>query len=434
MFGYGYDNRNRLVSAQDTTTSGVQMQATYVYDALGQRIEKDVWTRSAGGTTTRFAYDGGEIWADLSSTNTLQTRYVRGDRVLEMLARIVSGTAAWFLADRMGSVRNVMDNTGAVIDTITYDGYGNITSETSPANGGKYKYDGYRLDAETGLLRPDPTKGRYYSPTIGRWMNEDPIGFDAQDMNLWRYARNNPTNLTDYSGLATVRVAVNDGASTRRWGFSVAYNLRETVSEGKLQIDAPGTVVITGTLASFTATQLQASGYITEAKIKAKGSFTFKKDQQYLVYIEKLEAPTKHKGTIKKYAGGEWVTVEGQEYYRTSVKFNIYQRTKGSTSCSLSVSLVKGESVVGVDFTGGVQLEATGTVEIVIVPGHKSSYAKITIAGKDSGTEKGTGLADGSWHFPLRDGKEYKDIIVKPTLIKESKPETKWDFKWENAP
>ena len=45
VFSYGYDNRNRLVSAQDTTTSGVQMQATYVYDALGQRIEKDVWTR-----------------------------------------------------------------------------------------------------------------------------------------------------------------------------------------------------------------------------------------------------------------------------------------------------------------------------------------------------------------------------------------------------
>ena len=35
VFGYGYDNRNRLVSAQDTTTSGVQMQATYVYDGAG---------------------------------------------------------------------------------------------------------------------------------------------------------------------------------------------------------------------------------------------------------------------------------------------------------------------------------------------------------------------------------------------------------------
>ena len=133
VFSYGYDNRNRLVSAQDTTTSGVQMQATYVYDALGQRIEKDVWTQSGGSTTTnRFAYDGSKIWADLSSANAIQTRYVRGDQVLELLAQIVSGTAAWFLMDRIGSVRNVVDGTGALIDTITYDGYGNITNETSP--------------------------------------------------------------------------------------------------------------------------------------------------------------------------------------------------------------------------------------------------------------------------------------------------------------
>jgi hypothetical protein len=113
VFSDGYDNRNRLVSAQDTTTSGVQMQATYVYDVLGQRIEKDVWTQSGGGATIRFTYDNGEIWVELSSCNSLQTRYVRGEEVLEVLARIVSRTAAWFLADRMGSVRNVVDNTGS---------------------------------------------------------------------------------------------------------------------------------------------------------------------------------------------------------------------------------------------------------------------------------------------------------------------------------
>jgi YD repeat-containing protein len=37
-WSYGYDNRNRLVSAQETTSGGVQIQATYVYDALGTRI------------------------------------------------------------------------------------------------------------------------------------------------------------------------------------------------------------------------------------------------------------------------------------------------------------------------------------------------------------------------------------------------------------
>lgn len=37
-------------------------------------------------------------------------------------------------------------------------------------------------------------------PTIGRWLTEDPEGFTAKDMDLYRYCENDPTNLTDPSG------------------------------------------------------------------------------------------------------------------------------------------------------------------------------------------------------------------------------------------
>jgi hypothetical protein len=40
-----------------------------------------------------------------------------------------------------------------------------------------------------------------FDPRIGRWLEEDPIGFQAGDDNLYRYAGNNPTNKTDSSGL-----------------------------------------------------------------------------------------------------------------------------------------------------------------------------------------------------------------------------------------
>jgi RHS repeat-associated protein len=176
------------------------MQATYVYDALGRRIEKDA-TQSGATTITRFAYDGSEIWSDLNSSNALVTRYMRGDRVLEFLARIASGgAAAWVLADRMGSVRNVMDATGTALDTITYDGYGNVTSETAPTNGGVYKYAGYRLDGEIGWYRPDPTTARFNDPVAGRWLGRDPWDFRAADSNLYRYVHNNPLNRVDPSG------------------------------------------------------------------------------------------------------------------------------------------------------------------------------------------------------------------------------------------
>ena len=208
VWSFGYDNCNRLISAQQTTASGIQMQAAYVYDAIGQRTEKDV-TQGGVTTTTRFAYDGGEIWADLTAANVLQTRYIRGDRVLELLTQIASGgAAAWMLTDRMGSVRNVVDNTGAVLDAITYDGYGNVTNETSPANGGQYKYDGYRFDGESGLYRPDPSKGRLYNPAVGIWYGRDPSGFGAGDANLYRYLWNSPPNATDPSGLVAAPIDI----------------------------------------------------------------------------------------------------------------------------------------------------------------------------------------------------------------------------------
>jgi RHS repeat-associated protein len=137
----------------------------------------------------------------MNSSNALVTRYVRGDHLLELLARISSsGTAAWVLADRMGTVRAVLNATGVVLDTITYDGYGNVTNETSPTNGGQYKYVAYRYDSETGLYRPDPTTGRFYDPVAGRWPGRDPWAFRAADSNLYRYVHNDPLNRVDPTG------------------------------------------------------------------------------------------------------------------------------------------------------------------------------------------------------------------------------------------
>src|SRR5207237_9115552 len=111
--------------------------ATYVYDAVGNRIEKDVWTQSSGTTTvTRFGYDGGEVWVDLNSSNALQTRYIHGDAVDELFARVSSGgTAAWYLTDHIGSVRDIVNSNGTVIDHVDFDPFGNITNESSQSNG-----------------------------------------------------------------------------------------------------------------------------------------------------------------------------------------------------------------------------------------------------------------------------------------------------------
>jgi len=51
----------------------------------------------------------------------------------------------------------------------------------------------YHFDAETGLYY---CRARYYHPEIGRLLQTDPIGY-ADGMNLHRYCRNNPWNLSD---------------------------------------------------------------------------------------------------------------------------------------------------------------------------------------------------------------------------------------------
>jgi RHS repeat-associated protein len=169
---------------------------------LLKKLEKDVWTQSGGSTTTtRMAYNGASIWADLSSGNALLARYLRGDQIDNLIARIVTSgstpTASWYLPDRLGSIRNITDANGNPVDTITYDGFGNVTNETNTTAGDRWKFTGRELDNETGLQF---NRARYYNGPDGRWTSQDPLGFGAGDENLYRYVDNSPTNAGDPSG------------------------------------------------------------------------------------------------------------------------------------------------------------------------------------------------------------------------------------------
>src|SRR5262249_20923590 len=107
-------------------------------------------------------------------------------------------TAAWLLTDHLGSVRGVANNSGVLKDVIAYDGWGNITSELDATWGGRLKWTGRETDTETNLQY---NRARYYSFTIGGWINRDPLGFGAGDTNLYRYVHNTQTEETDPSGL-----------------------------------------------------------------------------------------------------------------------------------------------------------------------------------------------------------------------------------------
>ena len=100
--------------------------------------------------------------------------------------------------DRLRPVRDVTNNSGVVKDTLVYDGFGNITSETNSAFRGRYTWTGRERDEETKLQY---NRARYYDASIGRWTSRDPLGFDAGDSNVYRYANNQPQLSVDPSGL-----------------------------------------------------------------------------------------------------------------------------------------------------------------------------------------------------------------------------------------
>jgi RHS repeat-associated protein len=138
-------------------------------------------------------------WADLNSSNAVQTRRMSLDAVDTVFARMGSdGSEAWYLADHLGSERGLMDNTGTLRDSINYDAFGNAT-ESNPSYGDRFKWTGQEFDSSTNLQLNGM---RYYDPATGRWTSQDPLGFGGGDSNLYRYATNSPVGNVDPTGMS----------------------------------------------------------------------------------------------------------------------------------------------------------------------------------------------------------------------------------------
>ena len=93
-----------------------------------------------------------------------------------------------------------MGNNGNVLDAITYDAWGNITSQTNPSMQPLFLFTGIAYDASLGLYFNGNGRREYDSET-GRFIGQEPMQFHAGDSILYRYVGNDPTNARDPSGL-----------------------------------------------------------------------------------------------------------------------------------------------------------------------------------------------------------------------------------------
>ncbi|WP_165073864.1 RHS repeat-associated core domain-containing protein [Paludisphaera rhizosphaerae] len=199
---YAYDDADRLVSAVEKDASGAVVASEInVYDVFGDRIQETAWTAGAASpTVVRQSYDGPNAWADFNANNQLTTRYVFGDGTDQILALESSSTGpAWYLTDRLGSVRDIVGTSGTVLDHLDYDTAGNVTVETNPSYGDRYKFTAREYDPLSGLYY---NRARWYDPRTGTWIEPDPSNLAAGDPNVYRYAAGDPVDYTDPSGLS----------------------------------------------------------------------------------------------------------------------------------------------------------------------------------------------------------------------------------------
>lgn len=215
---YQWDYRNRLVAVVDKDSAGNETQRVdYTYDALNRRITKAVDGNpqdAVAAVVTNFVYDGDDVLLEFVDDDgaaagdgpALNKRYLHGPFVDGVLAQEdAAGTTLWHLADGLGTVRDLVDNSGALVNHITYNSFGNVISQTDPTVDNRYLFTGREFDGETGLYY---YRSRYYDPGIGRFLSEDPLGFGAGDSNFYRYVFNNPVSFTDPDGEIVPALAV----------------------------------------------------------------------------------------------------------------------------------------------------------------------------------------------------------------------------------
>jgi RHS repeat-associated protein len=182
---FTYDTENNLLTGSGPTAM------TLVRDALGR-----IQTKTANCVTETFLYSGSMLVGEYDSAGNILARYVPGpgtDEAVVWYAGAGTTSPQWLHADPLGSTIAWSNSTGGAIGTQAYDPFG----QPQAWSGARFAYTGQLMLGEAQLY---DYKARAYNPSLGRFMQTDPAGYQS-DLNPYGYVGNGPLGLTDPSGM-----------------------------------------------------------------------------------------------------------------------------------------------------------------------------------------------------------------------------------------
>jgi RHS repeat-associated protein len=191
-----WDFEDRLVKV--TKSDGTVVENVYDVDGVLVRT-------AVNGVGTDYLVDtsGGlsHVVAEVDSSGAVAVLYVRaGDMLLE---EVRGGVAKMYEADGLGSVRGLLDVSGAKTDAYAYEAFGSTLSSTgSDAN--PYRFAGERFVESAGMYQ---NRARWLDTRTGRFVSVDPAEGRQQGpmtFHPYLYGNASPASFLDASGRETM--------------------------------------------------------------------------------------------------------------------------------------------------------------------------------------------------------------------------------------
>jgi RHS repeat-associated protein len=183
---FEWDARNQLVAVNVGTH-----RSEFTYSGIRQRVKVVEREDSVVVSESPFIWDGATILEERDATGASIVRRFLKQGTKE------SSTALFYTSDHLGSLRELVDNTGGLIARYEYAPYGSRTLQSGTIEG-MIGFTGYVWH---GASSTQLTLFRAYDANQGRWLSEDPIGF-VGGFNLFSYVKASPTRWRDPLGLA----------------------------------------------------------------------------------------------------------------------------------------------------------------------------------------------------------------------------------------